>query len=100
MHFGYQTGSTKLQFSSWSFGTALRVPDWHCKVAIFELELWNCTSRTRLALQSCDFRAGALEMYFAYQTGSTKLRFSSSSFGNALRVPDWHYKVAIFELEL
>ena len=28
--------------------------------------LWKCTSRTRLVLQSCDFRAGAAEVYFAY----------------------------------
>ena len=63
----------------------LRVLDLYCKVAIFELELRKCTSRTdlyhkvaifepqlrkctsrtRLALQSFDFRAGAAEVHFA-----------------------------------
>ena len=44
----------------------LRVLDLYYKVAIFELELRKCTSRTRLVLQSCDFRAGDAEVYFAY----------------------------------
>ena len=35
--------------------------DLYHKVAIFELELRKCASRTRLALQSCD-----LEVCFAY----------------------------------
>ena len=51
----------------------LRVLDLYYKVAIFELELRKSASRTRLVLQSCDFRAGAAEVYC---------------------------KVAIFELEL
>ena len=70
------------------------------KVAIFERELRKCTSRTRLVIQSCDFRAGAAEVYFAYSTCTTKLRFSSWSCGSVLRVLDLYYKVAIFELEL
>ena len=44
----------------------LRVLDLYYKVAVFELELRKCISRTRLVLQSCDFRAGATEVYFAY----------------------------------
>ena len=64
----------------------LRKYDTCTEVAIFELELQKCTSRTRLVvqscdfragdakvsvstrlvLQSCDFRAGAAEVYFAY----------------------------------
>ena len=37
------------------FGSVLRVLDLYYKVAILELELWKCASRTRLVLQSCDF---------------------------------------------
>ena len=33
----------------------LLVLDWYYKVAIFELEMRKCTSRTRLVLQSCIF---------------------------------------------
>ena len=35
-------------------------------VAIFELELRKCTSRTRLVLQSYDFRAEDADVYFVY----------------------------------
>ena len=82
----YDTCTEKLRFSSWSCGSVLRVLDLHDKVSIFELErcgsvlpvldlyhkvaifelkLRKCTSRTRLVLQSCDFGAGAAEVYFA-----------------------------------
>ena len=44
----------------------LRALDLYYKVAIFELELRKFTSQTRLVLQSCDFRAGAAEVYFVY----------------------------------
>ena len=40
----------------------LRVRDLYYKITIFELELQKCTSRPRLVLQSCDFRAGAAEI--------------------------------------
>ena len=90
MYFAYLTCTTKVRFSSWSCGSVLRILDlyykvgtklglssWSCgsvlcvldlyyKVAIFELELRKCTSLTRLVLQSCDFRAGAAEVYFVY----------------------------------
>ena len=72
------------------------------RFTIFELELRKCTSRTRLALQSFDFRAGAAEVYFvlqsfdfrsgavqvyfAYLSCTTKLRISSWSCGSVLRV--------------
>ena len=36
------------------------------KDAIFEMEMRKCASRTTLVLQSCGFRAGAAEVYFAY----------------------------------
>ena len=62
----YDTCIEKLRFSSWRCGSVLRVLDLYYKVAIFELELRKCTSRTRLVLQSCDFRAGDAEVYFAY----------------------------------
>ena len=78
----------------------LPVLDLYYKVAIFELEMRKCTSRTRFVLQSCDFRAGAAEVFFAYWTCTTKLRFSSWSYGSVLRVLDLCYKVAIFELDL
>ena len=93
------TSRTRLVPQS-SCGSVLRLLDWYYKVAIFELEMRKCTSRTRLVLQSCDFRAGAAEVYFLYQTCTTKLRLSSWSCGSVLRVLDWYYKVAIFELEL
>ena len=64
----------------------------------FQLEMRKCTSRTRLVLQSSDFRAGAAEVYFAYYTCTTNLRFSRC--GSVLRVLGLHYKVAILELEL
>ena len=66
MYFAYWTCTTKLRFSIWSCESVLRVLDLYYKVAIFELELRKCPSRTRLVLQSCDFRAGAMEVYFAY----------------------------------
>ena len=62
----YDTCTEKLRFSIWSCGSVLHVLDLHYKVAIFELEMRKCTSRTRLVLQSCDFRAGDAEVYFAY----------------------------------
>ena len=70
----------------------------HYKVAIVQLELRNCTSRTTLVLQSCDFPAGAAEVYFAYYTCTTKLRFSSWSCGSVLRALHVYYKVAIIQL--
>ena len=62
----YDTCTEKLRFLSRSCGSVLHVLDLHDKVAIFELEMRKCTSRTRLVLQSCDFRAGAAEVSFAY----------------------------------
>ena len=47
-------------------GSVLPVLDLYYKVAIFELEMRKFTSRTRLVLQSCDFRSGAAEVYFVY----------------------------------
>ena len=70
MSFAYLTCTTKLRFSSWSCGSVFCVLDLYYKVVIFELEMRKCTSRTRLVLQSCDFRAGDAEVYaevyFAY----------------------------------
>ena len=119
VYFTYYTCSTKLRFSSWSCGTVLRVLHYkaaifelelrkctsrttpvlcgtvlrvlHYKAAIFELELRKCTSRTTPVLQSCDFRPGAAEVYFAYYTCSTKLRFSTWSCGSVLRVRHFCY---------
>ena len=48
---------------------------------MYLLEMRKCTSRTRLVLQRCDFRAGDAEV-------------------SVLHLLDWYYKVAIFELEL
>ena len=62
----YDACTEKLRFSSWCCGSVLRVLDLYYKVAIFELEMRKCTSRNTLVLQSCDFRAGAAEVYFAY----------------------------------
>ena len=44
----------------------LFIIDLYYKVAIFELEMRKFTSRTRLVLQSFDFRAGDAAVYFAY----------------------------------
>ena len=98
VYFAYLTCTTKFRFSSWKCGSVLRVLDLYYKVAIFELELRKCTSRTCLVLQSCDFRAA--EVYFAYLSCTTKLRVSSWKCGSVLRVLDLYYKVATFELEL
>ena len=90
---------------SCSWKPVLRVLDLYYKVAIFQLELEPCTSRTRLVLQSRDFPARARSLYFAYlcfayYTYTTKSRYSSWSWKPVLRTLDWRYKVAIFELEL
>ena len=53
LYLACHTCATKLRFLS---GSVLHL---YYKVAIFELELRNCTSRTTLVPQSCDFRAGA-----------------------------------------
>ena len=92
--------ATKLRFSIWRWTPALRALDVYYKVAIFQPELENCTSRTRLALHSCDCPAGAenlyfvrnrlvqqsrdiqagpQDLYFAYYTCTSKLRSSSHS---------------------
>ena len=62
--------------------------DLYHNVAIFELELRKCTSRTRLALQSCDFRAGAAEgsALRVLDLCATKLGFSIWSCESVLRV--------------
>ena len=62
----------------------LRVRDLYHKVAIFELELRKCSSRTRLVLQCRDFRAGAAEVCFdiyiyIYIYASVVLRMSQLS---------------------
>ena len=62
----YDICTEKLRFSSWSCGSVLRVLDLYYKLAIFELEMRKCTLRTRLVLQSFDFRAGDAEVYLAY----------------------------------
>ena len=91
MYFTYFTCTTKLRFSSWSCGGVLRVLKLYYKVAIFQLELQKCTSRITRVLQSCDFPAGAAEMYFTYWACTEKLRFRAGAV---------YYKVAIFELVL
>ena len=48
-----------LHFKSVIFQKPVRALHLRYKVAIFQLELETCTSRTRLALQSCDFPARA-----------------------------------------
>ena len=90
-YFAYQTGTTKLQFSSWSFGHVLRVPVWHYKV---RFSSWSFGNALRVpdwhykvasfgnALRVPDWHykvAGALEMYFAYQTAFPKLRLLCSA---------------------
>ena len=100
VYFAYYTLTTKLRFASWSCGSVLCVLHSYYKVAIFELELRKCTLRTTLLLQSCDFRAGAAEVYFAYYSRATKLRFASWSCGSVLCVLHSYYKVEICELEL
>ena len=79
MYFAYYSFTTKLRFSSWRCGSVLRVLDLYYKVAIFELEMRKymrkCTSRSRLVLQSCDFRAGAQKW-----TSHTRLVLQSCDF--------------------
>ena len=62
MYFAYKTCTTKLRLSSWRCGSVLLVLDLYYKVATFELEMRKCASRTRLVLQSCDFRAGSAKV--------------------------------------
>ena len=101
VYFAHKTCTAKLRFFSWTRGSVFRVLDlyyiarffsWSCgsvlgvldscyKVALFELELRKCTSRTRLVLHSCDLRAGAAEV-------------------SVLCIQDLYYKVAIVQLEL
>ena len=100
VYFAYYACATKLRFSSWSCGSVLRILQLYYKVAIIQLELRKCTSRTTLVLQSCDFPAGAAEVYFAYYACATKLRCSSWSCASVLRVLHVYYKVAIFQLDV
>ena len=58
--------TTLVRFSSKSCASVLRVPNLYYKVVICQLELRKCTSRTRLALQSCEFPAGAYVDNCAY----------------------------------
>ena len=51
-----------------------------------------------LHLQSCDFRAGAQNLYFACYTCTSKLRSSSQSWKLVLHVLYLHYKVVTFQL--
>ena len=94
LNLAHQAGTTKLRFLSWSWKPVLRTLDLHYKVAIFKLELETCTSRARLALQSCDFAktctsrttlvlqscdfpASAGNLHFAHSTCTSKLRSST-----------------------
>ena len=58
----------------------------YLKVAIFQPELPEYTSRTKFALKSCDFRARAARVHFACYFRTQKLRFSSRSCQSTLRV--------------
>ena len=99
-------------FSSPSSEITIPVLGLYYKVAIFEPELREYDSFTRLVLQSCDFRA-ELQEYDSFTT--TKLRCSSPSSGSTIplllqscdvraRAPGvrflYYYKVAMFEPEL
>ena len=130
--------STKLRLSIWSWAPALRAQDLYYQVAIFQpelvlrapdlrytaaivqLELKTCTLRTRLVLQSCDFRAElktctsrtilALQscelrqswklvlhvLYLRYKAVTFQLVLETCT----LRGLDLYFKVAILQLEL
>ena len=60
-----------------SWTPALRALDLHFKAAIFQPELGTCTSRTILALQSCDFPARAGKLHTSCTRLVLQLRFSS-----------------------
>ena len=64
----------------------LAKPTFVRKVAIFEPELPEYTSRTTFALKSCDFRARAARVHFACYFRTQKLRFSSPNCQSAFRV--------------
>ena len=74
----------------------LHALDLRYTAAIVQLELKTFALRTRLVLQSCDFQAGAQNLYFAYYTCTSKLRSSSQSWKLVLRALDLYNKVAIF----
>ena len=71
----------ELVLHSFQLEPVLCIPDLYYRVAIFQLEpvaiyqleLETVTSRTRLVLQSRDFRAGAQNLYFAYYTCTSKV---------------------------
>ena len=67
LYFAYSTCCYKVTIFELKPKTpALHTLHLYYKVAIFQPELENCTSRTRLALHSCDCPAGAGSLYFAY----------------------------------
>ena len=95
-------------FLSWSCGSAVRIPHTllqpNCdarralhllyKAAVFELRLQEFSSRTRLVLQRCDFRAGAAAACFACQTCTTQLskletRFACRTCATELGYSSW-----------
>ena len=67
---GY-TCAVKFLFSSWSYGSVLRVLHLYYKVGIFELERRKCTSRTtklgELELRTCTSRA-TLVLHFSFSS--------------------------------
>ena len=72
----------------------------YLKVAIFEPQLRNWTSRTTFVVKSCDFRAPATKVDFAYYFRTEKSRFSSPSCESGLCVLLSYLKVAIFKPRL
>ena len=60
----------------------LRVLDLYYKVAIFQLELWKCTSRARVVPQSCECPTGAAEVCFVV----TRLVLESGDLAGAAEV--------------
>ena len=80
----FQSGAGHLRFARLYYKVAafqpelvLRALDLRYTAAIVQLELTTCTLRTRLVLQSCDFQAGAQNLYFAHYTCTSKLRSST-----------------------
>ena len=124
----FQSGAGYLRFARLCYKVAifqpelvLRALDLRYTAAIVQLELKICTLRTRHVLQSCDFQAGAQNLYFAYYSCTSKLRSSTPELETCtsrtilalqscdfplvlgtctLRALDLYFKVAILQLEL
>ena len=77
-YFTYDTCTTKLRFSRCSVGNAICILHW----------CW---------LQSCDFRVGAAEMYFACNLAIFQLELRKCTLRNELALESWDFRAGAYE---